>query len=110
MMLEGMLAKAFGCIGGYIAGESALIDAVRSYAPGFIFTTGLVGADLRRRNPSPQGIKLRTRATSGKSCTGERRAQYGGPALMPSHTHIVPMLVGGPTEVQGGERSAAEPA
>src|SRR5262249_12042494 len=66
---------------------------------GFHFHDCPAAAGLRcrhRRNPSPQGIKLGARATSGKGCTRERRAQYmAGLAVMPSDTHIVPPFGGG---------------
>jgi 7-keto-8-aminopelargonate synthetase-like enzyme len=113
MMLEGTLAKAFGCIGGYIAGESALIDAVRSYAPGFIFTTAL-------STPICAAATAAIRHLKGSNWERERHQEravrvkdvlnMAGLPRVPSHTHIVPILVRGPTEVQGGERSAAEPA
>ena len=98
-VLEGTLAKAFGCIGGYIAGESALIDAVRSYAPGFIFTTAL---------PPPvcAAATAAIRHLKGSNWERERHQEraarvkdvlnMAGLAVMPSDTHIVPLLVGDP--------------
>ena len=98
-VIEGTLAKAFGCLGGYIAGSAALIDAVRSYAPGFIFTTALPPRDLRRGHggdPASQDLAAerdRQQDRAGGSRTALRAA---GLPVMLSDTHIVPVLIGDP--------------
>jgi 5-aminolevulinate synthase len=98
-VIQGTLAKAFGCMGGYIAGSAALIDAVRSIAPGFIFTTSLAPAitggalasvrHLRRHDELRQRHQERAR-------TLKERFHAAGLPVMPSPSHIVPLLVGDP--------------
>jgi len=96
---EGTLAKAFGCLGGYIAGRADLIDAVRSYAPGFIFTTALPPAICAAATAAIRHLKASSwererhqdRAARTKSVLGAARLP-----VMPSDTHIVPVLVGDP--------------
>jgi 5-aminolevulinate synthase len=96
-VIEGTLAKAFGCLGGYIAASANLIDAVRSYAPGFIFTTALppgicaaVTAAIRHLRTSQwerdrhQDRVARTKAV----------LEAAGIPVMASGTHIVPVIVG----------------
>jgi 5-aminolevulinate synthase len=98
-VVEGTLAKAFGCLGGYIAGNAALIDAVRSYAPGFIFTTALppaicaaVTAAIRHLKTSQvERDLLQDRAWRVKAALGA-----AGLPVMLSDTHIVPVRVGDP--------------
>jgi 5-aminolevulinate synthase len=98
-VLEGTLAKAFGSLGGYIAASRNIVDAVRSYAPGFIFTTALppavcagVVAAIRHLKTSDwererhQERAARTRAV----------LHAAGLPVMPSTTHIVPLFVGDP--------------
>ena len=98
-VLEGTLAKAFGCVGGYIAGSSALIDAVRSYAPGFIFTTALPPSICAAATAAIRHLKASNWERERHQERAARvKAVLNAAALpvMPSDTHIVPVLVGDP--------------
>ncbi len=98
-VIQGTLAKAFGCMGGYIAGSAHLIDAVRSIAPGFIFTTSLApavtGAALASVRYVSAHDELRARHQE-RAATVKRRLRQVGLPVMPSPSHIVPVLVGEP--------------
>jgi 5-aminolevulinate synthase len=98
-VIQGTLAKAFGCMGGYIAGSADLIDAVRSIAPGFIFTTSLApavtGAALASVGYVSAHDELRARHQE-RAATVKRRLRQAGLPVMPSPSHIVPVLVGEP--------------
>ena len=98
-VIEATLAKAFGCIGGYIAGSAALIDAVRSYAPGFIFTTALPPAVAAAATAAIRHLKSssweRERHQDRAARTKAVLTAAGLP-VMANPTHIVPLFVGDP--------------
>jgi 5-aminolevulinate synthase len=98
-VVEGTLAKAFGCLGGYIASSAKLIDAVRSYAPGFIFTTALPPAVCAAATAAIRHLKTsdweRERHQDRAGRTKSVLAAAGLP-IMPNETHIVPVFVGNP--------------
>ena len=96
-LIEGTLAKAFGALGGYVASSRAIVDAIRSYAPGFIFTTalppGIAAAALTSIRHLKQSSTERDAQQRNAARTKSAVLQAGLP-LMASQTHIVPLLVG----------------
>jgi 5-aminolevulinate synthase len=98
-IVEGTLAKAFGVVGGYIAGSAPIVDAVRSFAPVFIFTTAIPpmvasGALASIRHLKSQGgVELRRRHQERAARLKRLLAEAGLP-VMESASHIVPVFVG----------------
>ena len=98
-VIEGTLAKAFGCLGGYITANAALCDAVRSYAPGFIFTTALPPPICAAATAAIRHLKA---SSFERERHQERAARVkavlnaAGLPVMPNDTHIVPVFVGEP--------------
>ena len=96
-LIEGTLAKGFGCHGGYIAGDATVMDYIRSTAPGFIFTTSLppmvaaaaLAAVRHVRHDMARRARLFERAEALKS-----RFDAAGLPRIPSDSHIVPLHVG----------------
>src|SRR5947207_6571445 len=98
-VVEGTLAKAFGCLGGYIAGSANLIDAVRSYAPGFIFTTALPPAVCAAALAAIRHLKTSQWERERQQERAARVKAILCAAALPvmlSDTHIVPVAVGDP--------------
>ncbi|MFD0848045.1 5-aminolevulinate synthase [Sphingosinicella xenopeptidilytica] len=100
-IIEGTLAKAFGIMGGYIAASKALTDVIRSYAPGFIFTTSLAPVLVAGALASVRHLKASGAEREGQQAAAATlKAKMGdaGLPVMPSTTHIVPLLVGDPAK------------
>jgi 5-aminolevulinate synthase len=96
-IIEGTLAKAFGVMGGYIATSGAIVDAVRSYAPGFIFTTALPPAIAAAAAVSVRHLKrssVERQAQQRQVARTKATLAHAGLPLLASETHIVPVMVG----------------
>ncbi|MEC7647259.1 MAG: 5-aminolevulinate synthase [Pseudomonadota bacterium] len=100
-IIQGTMAKGFGVVGGYIAGSANLIDVVRSYGQGFIFTTamppsvaaGALASIKLVRGAHGDGLRARQQERAAKL---KAMLADAGIPIMPSETHIVPVPIGDP--------------
>ena len=102
-IIEGTLGKAFGVMGGYIAADKNIVDVVRSYAPGFIFTTSLSPVLVSGALASVRHLKQSSVEREGQQAAAAKlKAIFADARLpaMPSTTHIVPLLVGDPVKAK----------
>ena len=102
-IIEGTLGKAFGVMGGYIAADKTIIDCIRSYAPGFIFTTSLSPVLVAGALASVRHLKQSSeerRAQQEAAAMLKAKFASAGLPLMASVTHIVPLLIGCPVKAK----------
>jgi len=96
-IIEGTLGKAFGVMGGYIAGDVDMVDAIRSYADGFIFTTSIPPALSAGALASVRWLREHNEVRiihQERAASLKKRMLEAGLPVMPSVSHIVPVLVG----------------
>ena len=102
-IIEGTLGKAFGVMGGYIAADKNIIDVIRSYAPGFIFTTSLSPVLVAGVLASVRHLKGSSVEREGQQAAAaflKHSFAEAGLPVMPSVTHIVPLMVGDPVKTK----------
>ena len=100
-VIEGTLGKAYGCVGGYITGTTALVDFVRSFSSGFIFTTALPPAVAAAAATSIRHLKAsgeeRARQQANVAAVRARLDRAGIPH-MANDSHIIPVMIGDPVK------------
>ena len=102
-IIEGTLGKAFGVMGGYIAADARIIDVIRSYAPGFIFTTSLSPVLAAGVLAAVRHLKASSVEREGQQAAAaflKKAFADAGLPVMPSTTHIVPLMVGDPVRAK----------
>jgi 5-aminolevulinate synthase len=102
-LIEGTLGKAFGIMGGYVAASSDIVDCIRSYAPGFIFTTSLSPVLVAGALASVRHLKASASEREAQQVAAaalKQRFTAAGLPQLPSATHIVPLLVGCPVKAK----------
>ncbi len=102
-IIEGTLGKAFGVMGGYIAADAKIVDCIRSYAPGFIFTTSLSPVLVAGVLASVKHLKSSSVEREGQQAAAATLKQMFADAGLPvmlSTTHIVPLMVGDPVKAK----------